>query len=130
MKMKYFFAVLYLVLASSCTLTSTSSSEQGPKQAVGTVTGMVIGGKIARDLTKDSSNKIIDKKGVVDFIMELHEKYHCTSSCVEDVAMNRSIFQALNDERRRTNNKERRKTKKEKERREEEEERRRKKKEE
>lgn len=57
MKMKYFFAVLYLVLASSCTLTSTSSSEQGPKQAVGTVTGMVIGGKIARDLTKDSSNK-------------------------------------------------------------------------
>ena len=52
---------------------------------------------------KDSSNKIIDKKGVVDFIMELHEKYHCTSSCVEDVAMNRSIFQALNDERRRTN---------------------------
>ena len=52
---------------------------------------------------KDSSNKIIDKMGVVDFIMELHEKYHCISSCVEDVAMNRSIFQALNDERRRTN---------------------------
>jgi len=52
---------------------------------------------------KDASNKIIDKKGVVDFILELHEKYHCMSSTVEDVAMNRSIFQALNDERRRLN---------------------------
>ena len=35
--------------------------------------------------------------------MELHEKYNCTSSTVEDVAMNRSVFQALNDERRRLN---------------------------
>ena len=52
---------------------------------------------------KDSKGKIIDKKGVCDYIMELHEKYHCISSCVEDVAMNRSIFQALNDERRRLN---------------------------
>jgi len=52
---------------------------------------------------KDSSGKIIDKKGVVDYIMELHEKYSCTSSTVEDVAMNRSVFQALNDERRRLN---------------------------
>lgn len=52
---------------------------------------------------KGKDNKIIDKKGVVDYIIELHEKYHCTSSCVEDVAMNRSIFQALNDERRRLN---------------------------
>ena len=52
---------------------------------------------------KDSQGKIIDKKGVCDYIMELHEKYHCSSSCVEDVAMNRSIFQALNDERRRLN---------------------------
>ena len=46
---------------------------------------------------------IIGKKGVVDFIIELYEKYHCTSATVEDVAMNRSIFQALNDERRRLN---------------------------
>ena len=36
-------------------------------------------------------------------ILELHQKYKCTSSTVEDVAMNRSIFQALNDERRRLN---------------------------
>ena len=46
---------------------------------------------------------IIGKKGVVDIIIELHEKYNCTSSTVEDVAMNRSIFQAMNDERRRLN---------------------------
>ena len=57
MKISYFLAILCLGLASSCTLTSTSPSEQGPKQAVGTITGMVLGGKIARDLTKDSSNK-------------------------------------------------------------------------
>ena len=49
------------------------------------------------------TGEIIGKKGVVDYILELHEKYHCTSSTVEDVAMNRSIFQALNDERRRLN---------------------------
>ena len=39
--------------------------------------------------------EIIGKKGVVDYIMELHEKYHCISSTVEDVAMNRSIFDSL-----------------------------------
>jgi len=51
--------------------------------------------------SKDPSNgEIVGKKGVVDYIMELHEKYNCTSSTVEDVAMNRSIFQALNEERR------------------------------
>ena len=49
------------------------------------------------------SNEIIGKKGVVDIILELHQKYNCTSSTVEDVAMNRSIFQAMNDERRRLN---------------------------
>jgi len=52
---------------------------------------------------KDVHGNIINKKGVVDFILELHEKYHCISSTVEDVAMNRSIFQALNEERRRLN---------------------------
>ncbi len=57
MKMNYFLAILYLGLASACTLTSTSPSEQGPKQAAGTVTGMVLGGKIASDLTEDSSKK-------------------------------------------------------------------------
>jgi surface antigen len=57
MKINYFLAILCLGLASSCTLTSTSPSEQGPKQAVGTVTGMVLGGKIAKDLTEDSSKR-------------------------------------------------------------------------
>ena len=35
--------------------------------------------------------------------VELYNKYNCTSATVEDVAMNRSIFQSLNDERRRIN---------------------------
>ena len=47
-----------------------------------------------------STGDIVGKKGVVDYIIELHEKYNCTSSTVEDVAMNRSIFQSLNEERR------------------------------
>jgi len=52
---------------------------------------------------KDKDGNILDKKGVVDYIIELYDKYKCTSATVEDVAMNRSIFQALNDERRRIN---------------------------
>ena len=49
------------------------------------------------------TGELIGKQGVVDYILELHQKYNCISSTVEDVAMNRSIFQALNDERRRLN---------------------------
>ena len=56
MKIKYFM-FFYLILVCSCTLTSTSPNSQGPKQAVGTVTGMVLGGKIANDLAEDSSKK-------------------------------------------------------------------------
>ena len=52
---------------------------------------------------KNAENVVIDRKGVVDYILEMHQKYHCLSSTVEDVAMNRSVFQALNDERRRLN---------------------------
>ena len=55
MKLKSFFLFTLLGLLSACTLTSTSPSDQGPKQAVGTVTGMLLGGKIANDLTEDSS---------------------------------------------------------------------------
>jgi hypothetical protein len=43
------------------------------------------------------------KPGVVDYIISLYNKYHCVSATVEDVAMNRSIFQALNEERKRLN---------------------------
>ena len=52
---------------------------------------------------KSIDGENIGKKGVVDYIMDMHEKYHCISSTVEDVAMNRSVFQALNSERRRLN---------------------------
>jgi len=52
---------------------------------------------------KGTDGELMEKKGVVDYILDLHNKYHCTSSTVEDVAMNRSIFQSLNDERRRIN---------------------------
>ena len=55
---KFFIVILCFGVFSSCTLTSTGASDQGPKQALGTVTGMVLGGKIANDLTEDSS-KII-----------------------------------------------------------------------
>ena len=53
--------------------------------------------------SKNVGGDTIGKKGVVDYIIELYEKYSCLSATVEDVAMNRSIFQALNDERRRLN---------------------------
>jgi hypothetical protein len=53
--------------------------------------------------TKNVDGSIMDKKGVVDYIIDLYNKYNCKAATVEDVAMNRSIFQALNDERRRIN---------------------------
>ena len=49
---------------------------------------------------KSLDGSIRGKKGVVDYIMDLYDKYHCNSATVEDVAMNRSIFQALNEDRR------------------------------
>ena len=55
MKFMSFPLFILLGLLGACTLTSTSPSEQGPKQALGTITGMALGGKIANDLTEDSS---------------------------------------------------------------------------
>jgi len=52
---------------------------------------------------KALDGKVVGRKGVVDHILDMHNKYHCISSTVEDVAMNRSVFQALNEERRRLN---------------------------
>ncbi len=49
---------------------------------------------------RDANDNLIGKKGVVDYIIDMHLKYNCISSTVEDVAMNRSVFQALNDRRR------------------------------
>ena len=59
MKKRYLVLCVFCGLIASCTLTSTSPDQQGPKQAVGTVTGMVLGGKIAKDLTEDSSKRNI-----------------------------------------------------------------------
>lgn len=53
---------------------------------------------------RDENGDIDGKRGVVDIIFDLYQKYHCKSGTVEDVAMNRSIFQSLNDEKRRRNN--------------------------
>ena len=53
--------------------------------------------------SKASDGNLIGKRGVVDIIIDLYTKYHCSSATVEDVAMNRSIFQAMNDEKRRLN---------------------------
>lgn len=49
---------------------------------------------------RDAKGEIIDRKGVVDYIIDLYKKYHCQSGTVEDVAMNRSVFQALNERKR------------------------------
>ena len=54
---KFSIVILCLGVFGSCTLNSTAPSDQGPKQALGTVTGMVLGGKIAKDLTEDSSKR-------------------------------------------------------------------------
>ena len=48
-------------------------------------------------------NTTVGKMGVVDHIIRLYDKYHCRLGTVEDVAMNRSVFQSLDSERRRLN---------------------------
>lgn len=49
--------ILALLALASCTLTTTNPNDQGPKQAVGTVTGMVLGGKVANDFAEGSRNE-------------------------------------------------------------------------
>ena len=51
MNVKFCLVILCLGAATSCTLTSTTPSEQGPKQALGTITGMVLGGLIGKGAT-------------------------------------------------------------------------------
>ena len=48
---------------------------------------------------KNSSGDIQGKTGVVDYLIQKYKQYNCISATVEDVAMNRSIFNALNIER-------------------------------
>jgi len=52
---------------------------------------------------RNKKNELDGPEGVVDTIMRLHQFYHAEVTNVEDVAMNRSIFQSLNDVRRREN---------------------------
>ena len=44
------------------------------------------------------NGETVGKKGVVDYMFDLAEKYNCNGGTVEDVAMNRSIFQSLRQE--------------------------------
>ena len=45
---------------------------------------------------RDKKGELDGKKGVVDLITELYDKYKCKSATVEDVAMTRSVLQSLN----------------------------------
>lgn len=47
---------------------------------------------------RDENGEFLGKPGVVDHIIDLYTKYNCKSGTVEDVAMNRSVFQSLNSE--------------------------------
>jgi phage terminase large subunit-like protein len=47
--------------------------------------------------------EIDGKKGVVDYLIEMYDKYLCKSGTVEDVPMNRTIFQDLNRVRKQSN---------------------------
>lgn len=53
----FFLCISSILLFCSCTLTTTTPENQGPKQAVGTVTGMVLGGKVANDFAEGSRNE-------------------------------------------------------------------------
>jgi hypothetical protein len=45
---------------------------------------------------RSDRDELIGKSGVVDNLIELYDFYHCVNGRVEDVAMNRSVFGALN----------------------------------
>ena len=44
---------------------------------------------------RNKDDKLIGRKGFVDHYIELYDKYHCRGGGIEDVAMNRSVFQDL-----------------------------------
>ena len=45
---------------------------------------------------RSPTGEIDGKEGVIDYITKLYDKYHCKTAVVEDVAMTRSVLQALN----------------------------------
>ena len=56
--MKKSILLTLVVLLSACAANvQTSSSQQGPKESVGALSGMVIGGALANDMAGDSKNK-------------------------------------------------------------------------
>ena len=56
--MKKSFLLTLVVLLSACAANvQTSSSQQGPKESVGALSGMVIGGALANDMAEGSKNK-------------------------------------------------------------------------
>lgn len=44
---------------------------------------------------RDKNKALLEKEGVIDIYLRLYDKYHCLSGVIEDVAMNRSVFQAI-----------------------------------
>ena len=52
---------------------------------------------------RDGEGNIIGKKGVVDYLLDLYEQYQANSATVEDVAVTRSVFNALDTEKMRRN---------------------------
>jgi len=60
---------------------------------------------LGRKIWSDEAKAIVTdgKKGVVDYIIEMYQTYHCSHGVVEDVAMTRSVFQDLEKEQRRLN---------------------------
>ena len=48
---------------------------------------------------RDARGELVDKKGVVDHIFELNDKYHCLNGTVEDVGITRGVIQDLNAEK-------------------------------
>ena len=48
---------------------------------------------------RNKYDEIVGKPGVVDYIIDMMGKYNCKLGTVEDVAMNRTVFQDLNKEK-------------------------------
>lgn len=44
---------------------------------------------------RDKENNLVTKKGVVDYIFEMYDRFHCEMATVENVAMTRSVFQSI-----------------------------------
>ena len=56
--MKIFSFLIIAILITGCSPTvQTSSTQQGPKESAGAISGMIIGGALANDMAGDSRNK-------------------------------------------------------------------------